>query len=343
MKILREDIRMSKKVLSTAKSIILSRLDKKAPLRVMHFATFRCNFHCKYCGIWNTPIKEMTTDEVKRAIKEFADAGTFQWVITGGEPLIRKDIGKIIDYARDFGLVVNLTTNGLLLKQRLEEVKNASYFVISLDGSRKVNDFVRGVGHFDKTLEAIKAAREKDLNVVINATLSKANIIDNFLGTKEIIRIAEDLGAKINFSVIYKDSFNTKSKTDSKRINSVFPSHKEMVKALDFIKSYKKRHPRFIMFTDPVIEQLKTFAPWKLCYAGKLFCDLFPDGTVAPCLFKIDQGINGLKAGFLNAFEKLPQQPNCVCPSTCYNELNMTFSLNPHSVVENFVKYLILA
>lgn len=336
-----KNFQKSKRLLSVAKSLAISRFDKKIPIRVMHFITFRCNRSCKYCGIWNTPKKEMTTNEIKRAMKEFADAGTFQWVITGGEPLLRKDVGEIINYGRDLGLVINLTTNGLLLKQKIEEVKNASYLVVSLDGPRQINDAVRGKECFDRALEGIKAARERDIDVVINSTISKENIFNNFFGLRNIIQIAEDLDTKINFSVMYKDSFNTKSEKDSERINSVFPSQKEITNALEFVKSYKKTHSRFIMFSDPVINQLKTLNRWEFCYAGKLFCDLFPDGTVAPCLFKIEQGLDGLKEGFFEAFKKLPEQKNCVCSSTCYNELNMTFSLNPSTLVENFVKYLI--
>jgi hypothetical protein len=81
---------------------------------------------------------------------------------------------------------------------------------------------------------------------------------------------------------------------------------------------------------------------WKKCYAGILFVDLLPDGTVIPCLFKPYLGINGLEKGFINAFNSLPVQKKCVCPSTCYNELNCTFSLYPKTLLENFKKYIIL-
>jgi MoaA/NifB/PqqE/SkfB family radical SAM enzyme len=334
---------MNKRFFNVLKGVLFSRIGKKVPLRVMHFITFRCNLRCKYCGIWNYRMKEMGTKQIKKAIKEFADAGTFHWIFTGGEPLLRNDIGEIIKYLKDFGIVVTLTTNGVLLKKRLNEIKNVSYLVVSLDGPEEINDLVRGEGVFKQVIEGVKVVREKNIEVVLNSVISKANIEKKFYGIKKILSIAEELNCKLNFSVIYKDKFNQKNLFNKKRIESVFPVHKKIIKALDFIKKCKSKKPGLIMFSDPNIEQLKILKSWKECYAGKLFCDLFPDGRVIPCLFKPEQGINGLKHGFVKAFESLSINKNCVCPSTCYNELNCTFSLKPKTIWENFMKYIFLA
>jgi hypothetical protein len=158
-----------------------------------------------------------------------------------------------------------------------------------------------------------------------------------------LFNISEDLGTGLNFSVMYKDSFNAGSGELKRKLDSVFPSRRETAEALDFIKSYKQNHLIKGIFTNPVIERLKTMKPWKKCYSGKLFCDLFPDGTVVPCLFRHDEGIDGLEKGFVNAFRMLASTDGCFCSNTCYNELNSTFSLNPESLAENFWKYLTLS
>jgi MoaA/NifB/PqqE/SkfB family radical SAM enzyme len=315
-------------------SILKSKFDIKIPVRVMHFCTFRCNLSCKYCGIWKTPKKEMNTEEVKRAMLEFANAGTIFWTFTGGEPLLRQDIGDLVDYSKSLFPIVTLTTNGLLLKERLNEVKNVNYFTVSLDGPKKVTDQFRGNGTYDKAIEGIKAAREIGKDVIINAVISKSNTEDDFVGIKKLIDIAQNLGCRINFSMIYEDQFN------SETIKECLIEKNSYIQALNLIKEYKKNKFNFIMFSNPCIEQLKHMKKWKNCYAGRFFCDLFPDGTVVPCLFKENQGFNGLKYGFVQAFKNLPKNENCVCPSTCYNELNCIFSFRPKSIFENFLKYI---
>jgi molybdenum cofactor biosynthesis enzyme MoaA len=175
---------------------------------------------------------------------------------------------------------------------------------------------------------------------VINTVISKENIENNFHGLKELIKIAEKFKCKLNFSVLYKDQFNTKSNHNERELEEIIPSLEEKIKALNFLKKIKKERANFIMFSDPCIESLKESKNWKPCYSGILFCDLFPDGKVVNCLFKEEQGINGLKVGFKEAFEKLPKYENCSCPSTCYNELNCIFSLKPKAIVENFLKYI---
>lgn len=327
---------MKNKLLSIPVSILLSRFNKRTPIRVMHFCTFRCNLSCQYCGICKTPKNEMTTEEVKRAMREFAEAGTIFWTFTGGEPLLRQDIGELVDYARNLFPIVTLTTNSLLLKERIDEVKSVNYFTISLDGPKEVHDYTRGEGTFDKVIDAIKTARKNGIDVVINTVISIANTENNCEGIKKLIEIASDLDCKLNFSAIYKDQFNRNMES----VDNVFLSKEDHVEALELIKKNKRKKFNFIMFSNTCIEHLKKPKKWKICYGGRLFCDLFPDGTVIPCLFKENQGINGLKYGFKEAFNMLPKNENCVCSSTCYTELNCIFSLKPKSVMENFLKYI---
>jgi MoaA/NifB/PqqE/SkfB family radical SAM enzyme len=315
-------------------SVLLSRVGVKSPLRVLHFITFRCNLHCKYCGLWRTPRKEMSTEQIKKAMDEFANAGTLFWTFTGGEPLLRKDIGELADYAKKLFSIVTITTNGILLKKRIDEIKNVNYLTVSIDGPKEVTDFNRGEGTFDKAVEGIKTARKRNIDVVINAVISKANTKNNFEGIKKLIEIALELDCKLTFSVVYSDQFN------KKYVKKLFPSKKELKNAFKIIEDTKKSKPGFIMFSDPCIDMLENPRKQESCLTGKLFCDLLPDGTVAPCYFKEELGVDGLKYGFVEAFKMLPEIKNCLCVNTCYIELNCILSLNPASVKENLLKYI---
>jgi MoaA/NifB/PqqE/SkfB family radical SAM enzyme len=104
------------------KSIIKVVAKRKVPLRVSYFCTFRCNLRCEYCGLWKTKRNEMTTEQAKSMIGDFASAGTMFWMFTGGEPMLRRDIGELVSEARGSGMVVGLVTNGTMLTRKLDEL-----------------------------------------------------------------------------------------------------------------------------------------------------------------------------------------------------------------------------
>ena len=77
-------------------SILKSKLLKKSsPLTVGWSLTNRCNHECKYCGIPNVKSNELTTEQIFSIIDELSELGTKIIQFTGGEPLLRDDIGKI--------------------------------------------------------------------------------------------------------------------------------------------------------------------------------------------------------------------------------------------------------
>jgi len=334
---------MTSVLLKVMKAIILSRFGIKTPLRVLFFPTFRCNLSCQYCGIWKTHSEEMTTEQIKKAMSDFKNMGTLFWTFTGGEPTLRKDIGELVTYASNLFPIVTLTTNGFFLKHKIEELMDVNYFTISLDGPKEVTNSTRGKGTFEKTLEGIKVAKDAGKEVVINAVLSKANIINNFKGLKELFQIAIENECKLDFNPVYTDQFN-KNRISGIEGNptitsTIYPTDEERISTLNFIKKFKSEHPNLIMLTDGAIEKFKTLGKCENCFSGKLYCDLYPDGTVIPNIFKEKLGVNGLKEGFSRAFQMLPSTNGCSCNSACYTELNLLFNLNLGSIRENLSKY----
>src|SRR3989339_905677 len=85
-----------------------------APETVHLSITGKCNLHCAFCyGKSDTP--DLSTAQIFSLIDELSSMSVFQLAIGGGEPFLRKDIFKIINYCRQKNIVVNLTTNGALL------------------------------------------------------------------------------------------------------------------------------------------------------------------------------------------------------------------------------------
>jgi MoaA/NifB/PqqE/SkfB family radical SAM enzyme len=308
------------------KGILSSKLGNKVPLAVVHKPTFRCMLRCKYCGCWMQKVEELTTEETKKMMKEFADAGTVWWQITGGEPLIRKDIDEIIKYAKDLGFIVSIITNGLLVKHHLDSLKLVDALYISFDGSKKIHESLRGKGTHKKVLEAIKLAKEAGINVYPETVLSKQNLENNFKSLKEAIKLAKQLNVKLTITLPYKDPYNYWF------VDPYMPTKEQVIKASEFLT---KEESGTIRIERPYLSWGKLFNPnkkLKICLAGKAFCEILPNGKIIPCLFRQELGVDGRKYGFLRAFRMIPEIRNCGCTAG-YMEYNLLFSLNPKALL----------
>ncbi len=148
---------------------------KRYPLVLMLEPLFRCNLACAGCGKIDYPDKilnqRLPYEDCMEAIDE---CGAPVVVVAGGEPLLHKDIGKIVRGALDRGKFVTLCTNALLLEKKMGEFTPSSSFNFSvhLDGDRDMHDkSVCQEGVYDRAVAAIKAARAKGFRVTINCTL----------------------------------------------------------------------------------------------------------------------------------------------------------------------------
>lgn len=164
--------------------------------------TGRCNLRCVHCrasasSIVNEDKSELSLDEIKRIIDDVASFSKPILILTGGEPLVRKDIFEIAGYASGKGLRVVLGTNGTLItpetaKKLLDSgVKRVS---VSIDCAyAEEHDGFRGVkGAYELALQGIRACKEAGLEFQVNTTVTKRNIRE----LKEIHELAKKLGAK---------------------------------------------------------------------------------------------------------------------------------------------------
>ena len=145
-------------------------------------STNRCNLKCVHCyakANQDLANQEMSTLEAKAMIVDLAQYGAPVLLMSGGEPLVRKDAIELIGYARDKGMRPVLSTNGTLIDQTIaHELKDAgtTYAGISLDGLQPINDHFRGVnGAFRKALDGIHACLSVGLKVGLRFTVNKMN------------------------------------------------------------------------------------------------------------------------------------------------------------------------
>ena len=152
------------------------------PTSVTLLVTYACNFICDHCESTSHPQAEwgLPFETVARVIGEIAELGAARLSISGGEPLVRKDIFDIIDVANGYGLKVNLATNGSLVERNRERLANANLDSVftSVDGLEETNDhFRRHRGAFKKTFRALELFREMGIaDRMINTMVHPGNL-----------------------------------------------------------------------------------------------------------------------------------------------------------------------
>ena len=149
--------------------------NKKYPLVLMLEPLFRCNLECAGCGKIDYPDEILNKRlSVKECLDAVDECGAPIVSIPGGEPLVHKEIGEIVNGIINKGKFVYLCTNAILLEKKLDLFKPSKYltFSIHLDGLKKEHDHsVCREGVYDKVIEAIKVAKQKGFRVNVNCTL----------------------------------------------------------------------------------------------------------------------------------------------------------------------------
>ena len=148
---------------------------KRYPLVLMLETLFQCNLACAGCGKIDQPkeiLKErMSLEDALRAVDE---CGAPMVSLPGGEPLIHKDMPKIVAGIVARRKFVYLCTNAILLAKHIDDYRPSPYLTLSihLDGDRERHDeSVCQEGVFDKAVAAIRMARERGFRVTANCTL----------------------------------------------------------------------------------------------------------------------------------------------------------------------------
>ncbi|MDY0942082.1 GTP 3',8-cyclase MoaA [Priestia megaterium] len=186
----------------------------KRPLRDLRLSvTDRCNFRCRYCmpeEIFGAdypflPAENILSfDELERLTRLFASLGVKKVRITGGEPLLRKDLPDLINRLKQIEGIddIAITTNGSLLKKHAEALSKAglSRVTVSLDSLDEVRfqELNGNRGSVKRVLEGIEAAALVGISVKINMVVQKGKneqdilpMARYFKGKKHTLRFIE--------------------------------------------------------------------------------------------------------------------------------------------------------
>lgn len=164
----------------------LAKLDfGRAPFTIAWELTRACAFACRHCRAEAQPRRlpdELTTAEAFDVIDQIRELGDPILVITGGDPMMRRDLYDILAYAVERGLRTSLTptTTRLVTPAALARVKQAgvSRIAISIDGpTAAVHDAFRGFqGSFETARGIARSAIDEGLSLQVNTTVSRHNV-----------------------------------------------------------------------------------------------------------------------------------------------------------------------
>jgi len=189
--------------------------------------TDKCNLRCVYCmpeeGLpWLRKDELLTYEEIQGIVKIMAPMGLERVRLTGGEPLVRKDLPRLVDLLASVPGVRDLaiSTNGVLLEALAEPLKEAgaTRVNISLDSFRKdrVDALARRAGTFEKVLGGLEAAERAGLTPIkINVVLIRGKNDDEIADFAEAtrdrpwhVRFIEIMPTTSNLDLSTKDFFS---------------------------------------------------------------------------------------------------------------------------------------
>lgn len=248
--------------------------------------TKACNLKCEHCyrDAGGKDPDELSPDEGKRLLEEIAKAGFRIVILSGGEPLMRKDIFDLIAYTRELAMRPVLGTNGTLFTPQIVDRLKASGLAragISLDSIdlRVHDEFRQQPGAWEKTIRAMKLCKAQDLPFQVHTTVTKRNF-------KEITRITDlvtQLGAAAHHIFFLVPTGRGKD------IANVFLCAEDIQEVLEKVLTKQKESqielkpvcaPQFI----PMSKKMGLESRFQRgCLAGTGYCCILPNGDVHPC------------------------------------------------------------
>ena len=298
----------------------------RVPVVIVWNVTNQCNLNCLHCHQSSTISpheKELSTSECFKIVDKLADAGISILTFSGGEPLVRNNIFKIIKRANDNGIYCTIASNGILMnKETIKKLYNNGIkrVEIGLDGAKsETHDFLRNKkGCYNQTIKAIQNCvnYEKFDEIAVTTTLYKSNAVE----IPRIVDLVEDIGATrfyLNRLIPAGRGIN---------ITHLDVSNSEKRKILDFLYNrfhesvinekgiqcyargmtylsrvgYQKSHGQIfhvseafsgydIMFKNKFNGELSRFVRrfakgFSGCSAGLTYCGLSAEGEIIPCV-----------------------------------------------------------
>ncbi len=246
--------------------------------------TNRCNLRCQHCFNCSGEgaLQELALAEVVNIFDQLRQMGTTRLRLSGGEPTLHPDFLSIVAEAQRRDLHISLNTNGLFsgrLREQIAELPIVQ-FLVSLDGLRVTNDFIRGRGTFDRVVDTIAWLLRHGREVIISVHLYRTSVED----VEGLIALSANLGAAIKFSPIRPVGRAQENSRD------LILTPEDFYLAVQTITRLRRCYPAIRISTDfdllrPVNSSEAPALAFDTCPAGRSILNVNYDGYVYPCIF----------------------------------------------------------
>lgn len=281
----------------------------KGPLLIVPWrCTYACGSNCAHCGsAGKTAVQdEVDTKTALKIVDQIRDFGASFFGITGGEPLLRKDLFDVLDYATSQGLGTSIITDGRLLTEdsikRL--IKNKTKVSVSIDGAKATDDAIRGEGAYDAAVATIERfAKENLLNILVYTFANKGTVTNaDEEDMVHVLELAKKYGARW---VVFHGMIPYSTDKESLKAD-LSPKQYEWVcnKLFDLTAKYEGKPAInvYIPFYARVAKQrgMPDYDEWYehfflgRCFFGK-FMSVAENGDVIPCSYNDAYRVGNLK------------------------------------------------
>ncbi len=270
--------------------------------------TKKCNLKCPHCYLdaGRSTARELDTEECLALVDEMADLGTEMVILTGGEPLLRKDIYQIAQAASRRGLWVVMGTNGVLVTDPVAEkmvecgVRGVGISIDSIDADRH-DAFRGGRDAWHHSVRALETCRRHGLEVLVQTTVME----ENYDEISDLLAFARDQGAW---------SFNLYFLVQTGRGTTMTELTAERTEALLAWLTRQQEEYRPMLVRAKCAPQFKRIAYEQGlaglesggCMAGTHYCRITPEGNVTPCPYTAEVAGNVLEGGFASVWLDAP-------------------------------------
>ncbi|MCK4753575.1 MAG: radical SAM protein [Planctomycetes bacterium] len=266
-----------------------------APTEV-HFAiTNKCSAKCPHCYMQagQKDEHELDTKSFKRALDVLAEINVFHIALGGGEALERHDLFEISEYARQKGLVPNLTISGAKVTPEIaKKMKVFGQVNISLDGVGEKYGVFRGINMFETADKAMDMLVEAGVPTGINCVIGR----ENFDGIDELFEYAKKKNLNEIEFLRFKPSGRAaqlydKKKTTYEQNIALTPMLADLSKKHDITAKIDCSFIPMLCYHKPprrILEAIATYG----CEAGNVLLGIRSDGSVSGCSFLNTSGLS---------------------------------------------------
>jgi len=248
--------------------------------------TFRCNAKCHMCNIWQHPTKPAEELE-PRYLEKLPDGLRIN--VTGGEPMLRKDIGDIFEVLYPKASLLELSTNGYFTDKIVSIAEKYPNILIrvSIEGVGELNDTLRGIpGGFERALRTIKELKKTQCkNIGFSIVICDKNSED----LVKVYDLCAELGVELGNSVMHNSWYFHKYDNEVHDREKAVRNEKDFIAALlqssrrdlrGRLKDYGRAYFNRSILKRLAGEQTNYRPP---CGAGRDFFFIDPWGNVSPC------------------------------------------------------------